>query len=392
MSRSLVAIILLSAWPASTAVAAQGAPASTSRHPGWKTYKGPHITLYYSPDSALAKPGAIEQYAGERERVRDDICNRIGIRHGKRIYFFVYDNNDVAYRLIGRNAGFAQATDAIIHARITQTPGHEMTHVLSRAITGRPPPNRVLDEGLAVYMDHSGRDYFAIAADLLNARELPSFAQMLTASRRRKTEEWYHPAGAFIGFLCERYGFDKFKALWAAPSESFYPTFTRIYGKRATDVEEEWRAFLNQNSMLPQWHARGWSGRLWDVDISADFQMKSISARAWKMANEYAGWGHARVMAENLELKVGGMRLRIQSPAGCTVGLCSSDGRDANVYVNLPPSQNWQALVFSPRGRTTIDGVSVSVQVYGSAPDVHRPFIALKRGTSIQVAFDGLQP
>ena len=356
-------------------------------HPGWKTHETEHFAFYYAPDSSLAKPGAVKEYAALRERVRADVCGYLQITHRKRIHFFLYDNNKTAEKVIGRKAGFSRATDAIIHSRINQTPGHELTHVLSRAINGRPPPNRALDEGLAVFMDHSGRDYFRIGQQLLESGKLPTFGKMLTASKG-KSEEWYHPAGAYVGFLCERHGVEKFKRLWGANSRGFNRAFEQIYGSTVTEMDVQWRQFLRSGAQPIQWRARGWSGKLWDKDISSDFSIQDVGKDTWRMENRYTGWNHSRVLLQTRDLRDGPVTFAIRSGGGCTVGACSARGGDENGYFTVPSAAEWQKIRLALRnGRLSaqIDGETVSVKYYGSAPDIYRPFIALKSGSSVEV-------
>ena len=235
----IILVVLSPVWAAK-----RWKPKWTKPHPGWKKYKTKNFDFYYAPNSILARPGAIKKFAEKRERAYAAICKYLKIKDRRRIKFFVYDSNEVARKIIGRNAGFAQSTVAIIHSRINQTVGHELTHVLSRAINGRPPPNRVLDEGLAVFLDQSKRDYFAVAKSLLTENNLPSFEDMLEASKT-SSEEWYPAAGAFVGFLCEKYGTKRFKYLWAAKQTTFKRDFRKIYRKRLSEIEKEWRDYLN---------------------------------------------------------------------------------------------------------------------------------------------------
>ena len=131
---------------------------------------------------------------------------------------------------------------------------------------------------------------------------------------------------------------------------------------------------------------------LWDRDISANLPIKTVSDREWRMTNNDTGWGHARIMSDNIALLSGGFRARIKAPEGCTVGVCSAHGSDVNAYVNVPASDDWQAVAFSPTGATTIAGKVVSVQRYGSASDVHCPFVAIRSGGSVEIVFLGLLP
>ena len=101
-------------------------PEWTGPHPGWLTYKTNSLEFYYAPDSVLAKAGAIRTFVGKRVDAYNDITKSLQVTDKRTIKFFVYDNNEVAQKLIHQKAGFAQATVAIIHTRVNQTVGHEL--------------------------------------------------------------------------------------------------------------------------------------------------------------------------------------------------------------------------------------------------------------------------
>ena len=218
-------------------------PKWTKAHPGWKTHRSKNFDFYYAPDSRITQYKFLETFVWRKEEGRRVICDYLQITDRRRIKIFIYDNNEVARKIIGQNAGFAQATVGIIHTRINQTIGHELTHVLSRAINGRPPPNRILDEGLAVFLDLTRRDYFATGQKLLREDKLPTIKQMLKQSKTR-SEDWYPVAGTFVGFLCNQYGIKKFKRLWGSRERTFDKALRKVYKKSLRRIEWEWREYL----------------------------------------------------------------------------------------------------------------------------------------------------
>jgi hypothetical protein len=218
-------------------------PEWTEPHPGWLTYATNKLIFFYAPDSVLSKGNAIQDFAVKRAAAYDDITKALQIQDGRKVKFFIYDNDTVAKTLIRQNAGFAQSTVGIIHTKVNQTVGHELTHVLSRAINGRPPPNRVLDEGLCVWMDHKPADHLAEGRRLLESNNLPSASQMIEMLGG-KDESCYSAAGAYVGYLLTKYGVEKFKELWGSGKTSYDEQFARIYGKSQAEMDTEWRAFL----------------------------------------------------------------------------------------------------------------------------------------------------
>ena len=137
-----------------------------------------------------------------------------------------------------------------------------------------------------------------------------------------------------------------------------------------------------------RWQARGWSGKLWDKDISGEFDIEAVGDDLWRMKNNYNDWNHSRVFLEAWDLRDGPATFSVKSIEGCTVGVCSASGRDANVYVVLAPSKKWRKIRLAIGERqhvAQVDGSSVKLTGYGGAADIFRPFIATASGVSVEV-------
>ena len=50
----------------------------------------------------------------------------------------------------------------------------------------------------------------------------------------------YHESASFLGFVIERYGWDKFKAIWRGG----YQSIPKVLGRSMSELETEWRASL----------------------------------------------------------------------------------------------------------------------------------------------------
>ena len=106
------------------------------------------------------------------------------------------------------------------------------------------------------------------------------------------------------------------------------------------------------------------------------------------MENNYRGWSHSRAVLEGADLRKESLTLVVKSTQGCTVGICSAGGGDANRYYNVPASEEWQMVRFTlSRGRLSVlfNDHDVKVTSYGSAPDIYRPFVSLRAGSRATV-------
>lgn len=216
----------------------------TESHPGWLTYTTNSLTFFYAPDSVLAKDDARNKLALKFAVAYDNIGSSLQLTNEPPVKIFVYDNGESANKLLGRRADFARTSLGIVHSSMNAYPGHEICHVIAdTAINGgKFPPNIMLSEGLAMWVDESGRDKFARAKGILEQGKLQSSSD--GAKARQCSEVDYHSACAYVGYLLTTYGADKFKQLYRADKAEYDGQFQRIYGKSLAEMETEWRAFL----------------------------------------------------------------------------------------------------------------------------------------------------
>jgi hypothetical protein len=213
----------------------------------WLTYTGEHGVFHYLPDTYVA--GSIEGIAAEHERAFRGIVDVLEVDYEDPIHLYLYPSPGSLYRATARNAGFAIGEGHEVHALWVsanehQSPGHEMTHVITRWTLGEPS-EALLAEGIAVCLDHSGRDHHATAADLLALGRLVPLGQALGA-------DWfahdpaviYHQSGSFVCFLLAEYGIERFKALY--PHTDIEAGLVELYGKDLALLEREWLQRLQE--------------------------------------------------------------------------------------------------------------------------------------------------
>lgn len=120
-----------------------------------------------------------------------------------------------------------------------RSPGHELAHIIAAKTDGALYHLPFLDEGLAELLDGSGRDLHAAYISEIRASYSSTSVTRLTSDDLNGRS--YGRAGSFVKFLVDRYGVDKFLALWKASSVSWSgSTFTTKLGvkvKTAADLE-----------------------------------------------------------------------------------------------------------------------------------------------------------
>ena len=211
----------------------------------WKTSMSEHLIIYYSPQSSLNDKTTLDKFIAGHERA---ISNTISVLQEKirlppKIYMYVYEDNNEAYPYIHRLAGHADPEIGVIHTRLNQTYGHELTHVISWRIGHAI---KFLSEGLAVALDMSGYNHYAKAKEYLSSRNVKRLSTLTLMNNLNENEDWYPLAGGYVSFLIQKYGIAQFKKLWITKSEAEYEhAVRRIYHKSPRDLDLEFVQFLN---------------------------------------------------------------------------------------------------------------------------------------------------
>ena len=151
-------------------------------------------------------------------------------------------------------AGFAQPQYRLfVQGQMnTLTFIHELTHLyvheaVSSSLTARMPS--WLDEGLAVFLE-TGKSEPSNQRLRSSVRpdELLLLRNMNTIPGRREDVFIFYPqAGAFVGYLVEKYGADTMARYLAGINngESAIENFKEIYGSSIYEIENDWRSTFN---------------------------------------------------------------------------------------------------------------------------------------------------
>lgn len=190
------------------------------RDVGWSSWAVGDLVLRTLPGTAAETE--LPEIAAARQQAYDDIVAFLGLTIRPRITVTLSPNRRAA-RAHGVEVG--RAFPATRRIEVLWLPGegayervrfgHELAHVLSAAVDGRPRHLPLLNEGLAELLDGSGRDLHAAyvaagRAEGLGDAALAAFGPEDVWGRH------YGRAGSFVRLLVDRYGRSAFLDLWRA--------------------------------------------------------------------------------------------------------------------------------------------------------------------------------
>lgn len=241
-------------------------PSVYLEHRDWLTYDSEHFVFHYAPD--YSHRHEIASYAAVRDTAFEHNCRYLGVTVDDKIDFYVYD--ELA-------SGSAAGWEKVIFADHDQSIGHEMTHIIAYHIGDKRQKIRLLDEGIATWLNHArikvpmghhgvAWSYYMQEYDLAPLTELAD-----TKTFKRLRGPVNYAAASFVGYLLENYGLGAFRQLWIANAEypelyafledfglarwfAFIPgrrvhfeaTVKDIYGQSLDVMDREWRAWLKQ--------------------------------------------------------------------------------------------------------------------------------------------------
>lgn len=233
-------------------------------HRNWLSHESEHFVFHYAPD--YSHQDEIASYAAVRDTAFEHNCGYLGVSVKGKVDFYVYD--DLA-------GGHAEGWENTIFADHGQSVGHEMTHVIAYHIVCKRQKIRLLDEGIATWLNHATGDvdhHGAAWKYYIREYGLPSLTDLAdTKTFRRQRPPPYYPAASFVGYLIENYGVDLFRQLWTANAAypelyalledfglarylPFIPgrrvhlaaTVRKTYGRQLDELDREWRSWLEQ--------------------------------------------------------------------------------------------------------------------------------------------------
>ncbi len=177
----------------------------------WSSFSSEHFVFHFSPNLAGFDEAG---FARRHEEAFEIISDWFGRGPTEPIRFYVWKDKAEGQGANMPPLGFARPELNLIHARSNQTTGHEMTHVISQQALKPESGAGLINEGISVYHDQSGRDQMATARTTLGHHSEVKIQVALAAL----WEDWsllpvdvsYPVAGAWVKVLIDKGGKEKF--------------------------------------------------------------------------------------------------------------------------------------------------------------------------------------
>jgi hypothetical protein len=240
-----------------------------------QTFNTQHFDIHYYKNSTAERE--LSSLAQTRERGYAQVVEFLGLSKlssDRKIMLFLFEDMKTKFLDTGTTGqGFANGEDTIgevYNKKLRLDPYHETTHILMGPY-GNPPA--ILNEGIAVYMSErlggvpalqylGGMDQtlcarvcdFKQKGEWINLKELLSYTNI--GSQGSRTALAYTEAGAFVKFLIETFGKDRFLDAFKELKNPEDPKIDhqnqeeleRIYGCSMQKLEGDWeRAFLSNS-------------------------------------------------------------------------------------------------------------------------------------------------
>jgi|CXWL01.1.fsa_nt_gi hypothetical protein len=223
----------------------------------WQTRETDHFRIHYQADSYAADH--IDQFLRDAEQARGNGLQVVGVdAFEPRIDVFHLRSREQMKRVTNYPArGWADPTArAVLLVRSSasnQGERHEIAHVLSHNLWGHSHDwltTGWMSEALATYAGGpcSGYQIDEIVAYLDRQGELIALDSLAARFRSYNDLVAYLQAGSFFGYVREKYGLARVRALW----QRGYDQFEAIFEETAIAVDDEWRAHLRARYPEPK--------------------------------------------------------------------------------------------------------------------------------------------
>jgi tetratricopeptide (TPR) repeat protein len=198
----------------------------------WTEVETAHLNLRFSPRLAVFDR---EGFARTREESYSAINTWFGGGPARKVRFFVWADPAEAKMAGLPDLGFSRPEDYLIHSLSNQTRGHELAHVIGHHARHPVVKTGLINEGISVALDQTGRDTMERARQAVGAGDPESSAWPRVALRALwqdfdlLTDDQSYPiAGAFVDWLLKRGGKEHFLVFFEDQS---YINARAVYGE-----------------------------------------------------------------------------------------------------------------------------------------------------------------
>lgn len=215
----------------------------------WRHHRSKYFEIFYPPDTPRTVD--VPELAGRMDSIFETNSMLLGSHARTRIECFFFVNNEQGKSILGQDLGFAWCNERRIFQSFYQNLGHEQTHVISAYLSAahrkHRPRNQAMNEGLCTLLSHAAYQrglMLRCTHELFDKEQLPAMAELFAPGV--KSPHAYRVGGAFVQFLTDTYGWDRFRQLWLTYNEQAAP-FEAVYGKGINLLDAEFKGWLSRS-------------------------------------------------------------------------------------------------------------------------------------------------
>lgn len=199
----------------------------------WPVVETDHFVFHFSPRLGIMDRSS---FILDREAAYATIQDWFGGGPAEKVRFFVWADPVEAEMSGMPPLGFARAEYYLIHAHVKQTRGHEITHVVSQHAVLPMEKTGLINEGIAIVHDQTGRDTMERARQAVAmGRKGLGGDPFVEVGVRALWEDWslltdtysYPIAAAFTEVLLEKGGKETYLVFFA---DQTYAHAQEVYG------------------------------------------------------------------------------------------------------------------------------------------------------------------
>lgn len=179
----------------------------------------------------------MESYVQKREEAFRKINQFFKSKIPTKMNYYIYNSN---VNIFSIPIGFAMRKQGIIHALYNQSVGHEMTHVISYYYDKFIKKAGLIEEGMAVHFNQTNQNKMQLAKNRFKQNGIKHISIIELWNNWTENPLTYSIAGAFVKYLIDHEGEEKFKLIIANQS---YQNAKYVYGDNLdvliNNIEEE---------------------------------------------------------------------------------------------------------------------------------------------------------
>ncbi|MCK9210840.1 MAG: hypothetical protein M0P61_08410 [Ignavibacteriaceae bacterium] len=208
----------------------------------WEKQETEHFVFHFQPNSIITYK---TKFMETRESAFQKISQFFDVSLQSKIDFYIWNSDAEAKEKGIYSVGFALPEFFIIHSKANQTPGHEVTHIISHYLSKDVKKIRFINEGIAVCFDCNPDTNFLKIKQIRETEKYNDKISIIDAwlNKSKYSDGILYPvAGEFVNRILEKGGKEKFLKLVVDQSLS---NARALYGELLDDVIKQIELEIN---------------------------------------------------------------------------------------------------------------------------------------------------